>query len=112
MIYKFRSQATADVILMGPPGDELLRIIGKSPASTGILQAASMGAAISAIEQAIKAEESVLADDEKPAERNEFDGREEVTLSQRAWPLVEMMKRSVAEGADITWGLWNDPLFG
>ena len=31
--------------------------------------------------------------------------REGVTLRQRAWPLVEMMKRSMAEKADIVWGV-------
>ena len=31
--------------------------------------------------------------------------REGVTLRQRAWPLVEMMKRSAAENAEIVWGV-------
>jgi hypothetical protein len=112
MIYKFQSNAAGDVILMASPGDELLRIIGKSPASTGIVQAASIGDAINAIERAIEAEEVARAKAENPAEREISEGQDEVTLSQRAWPLVEMMKRSMAEGADITWALWNDPLFG
>lgn len=112
MTYKFQSSAAGDVILMAPPGDELLRIIGKSPASAGILQPASMGGAINAIERAIEAEEAAQANAENPAERMKLDGCDEVTLSQRAWPLIEMMKRSMVEGADITWDLWSDPLFG
>ncbi len=27
-----------------------------------------------------------------------------ISLRQRAWPMVEMMKRSQAERADIVWG--------
>ena len=30
---------------------------------------------------------------------------EAVALHQRAWPLVEMMKRAQAEGHDIVWGV-------
>ena len=29
MIYKFRSPATGDVIMLGPQGDQLLRLIGR-----------------------------------------------------------------------------------
>jgi hypothetical protein len=40
-----------------------------------------------------------VAKGEKPAPR------EAVTLRQRAWPLVEMMKRAHAEDQDIVWGV-------
>ena len=33
MIYKFKSKATADLIVMGPVGDNLLRIVGREPAA-------------------------------------------------------------------------------
>ena len=31
MIYKFKSKAAGDVIMMGPSGDHVLRVIGKQP---------------------------------------------------------------------------------
>jgi hypothetical protein len=107
MIYKFKSKAAGDVIMMGPAGDDVLRLIGKAPAAKGIIEAAAMTSAIAAIEQAVAADEAArsqaekdaAADGRKPAPR---DG---VTLRQRAWPLVEMMKRSSAESADIVWGV-------
>jgi len=42
MIYKFKSKAAGDVIMMGPNGDEVLRTIGKAPAPKGIIEPSAM----------------------------------------------------------------------
>ena len=107
MIYKFKSKADGDVIMTGPAGDDVLRVIGKSPSAQGIIETGSMSAAIAAIEQAVAADEAARAQAEKDAaaEGRKLGPRDGVTLRQRAWPLVEMMKRSVKEGADIVWGV-------
>ncbi len=107
MIYKFKSKAAGDVIMTGPAGDDVLRVIGKSPAAQGIIETGSMSGAIAAIEQAVAADEAARAQAEKDAaaEGTKLGARDGITLRQRAWPLVEMMKRSIAEGADIVWGV-------
>ena len=106
MIYKFKSKAAGDVIMMGPAGDDVLRLIGKAPGAQGIINVASMPAAIAALEAAVAAEDAQRAQAEKDAaaEGRKLAPREAVSLRQRAWPLVEMMKRSAAEQADIVWG--------
>ena len=104
-LYKFKSKAAGDVIMMGPGGDQVLRIIGKEPAPKGILESADMPAAMKAIEQAMAADEAARkpeAGDEEEAKPGKGDG---VTLRQRAWPLLEMMKRAHAADADIVWGV-------
>ena len=107
MIYKFKSKAAGDVIMMAPAGDDVLRLIGKLPAAQGIIEVGSMAAAIAKIEQAVAADEAARAQAEKDAaaEGKKLAPRDGVTLRQRAWPLVEMMKRSMAESADIVWGV-------
>jgi len=107
MIYKFKSKAAGDVIMMGPAGDDVLRTIGKAPGATGIIEVAAMPAAIAALEQAVASEEAARAQAEADAkaEGKKLGPRDGVTLRQRAWPLVEMMKRSAAENADIVWGV-------
>ena len=107
MIYKFKSKAGGDVIMMGPSGDDVLRLIGKAPAAKGIIEVAAMAAAVSAIGQAVAADEAARAQAETDAagEGRSLAPREGVSLRQRAWPLVEMMKRSMADGADIVWGV-------
>jgi hypothetical protein len=107
MIYKFRSKAAGDVIMMGPSGDHVLRIIGKQPAPKGIIEPALMPAAIVAIERAIADEEKARqqAEAEAAAEGRTLAPAEGVSLRQRAWPLVEMMKRAHGEGKEIVWGV-------
>jgi len=107
MIYKFRSKAAGEVIMMGPSGDHVLRIIGKQPAPKGIIEPAAMSAAIAAIERAIAVEEAARkqAEADAAAEGRKPPPHEGVSLRQRAWPLVEMMKRSHADDKEITWGV-------
>ncbi|MEP7056517.1 MAG: DUF1840 domain-containing protein [Caldimonas sp.] len=105
MIYKFKSKAAGDLIMMGPAGDAVLRIIGREPAAHGIIEAAALPAAIAAIEQAVAADEGGRkgADTDPVDEAGGAGGR--VSLRQRVWPLLETMRRSQREGADIVWGV-------
>lgn len=107
MIYKFKSKAAGDVIMMGPAGDLVLRAIGKEPAPKGIIEPAAMPAAIAAIEQAVAADEAARAQAEKEAgaEGRPLPPREGVSLRQRAWPLVDMMKRAHGADKEIVWGV-------
>jgi hypothetical protein len=107
MIYKFKSKAAGDVIMMGPSGDHVLRIIGKAPAPPGIIEPAAMPAAIAAIEQAVLEEEAARkqAEADAAAEGKTLPAREAVTLRQRAWPLIDMMRRAHAADEDIVWGV-------
>lgn len=107
MIYKFRSKAAGDVIMLGPTGDHVLRAIGREPSPKGIFEPADMPAAMAAIERAIAAEEAARAQAEAEARARgepppKFDG---IGLRQRAWPLVEMMKRAHKADEPIVWGV-------
>jgi hypothetical protein len=106
MIYKFKSKAAGDVIMMGPTGDQVLRAVGREPAAKGIIEVAAMPGAIAAIERAVADDEAARkqAEQEAAAEGKKLAPRE-ISLRQRAWPLVEMMKRSMSEGHDIVWGV-------
>jgi hypothetical protein len=102
MHYVFKSKADADLIMMAPAGNQILALIGKSPAPKGIIKLQAIPAAMQALEQAIAGDDAAHKSD--PAFEEE--GRiERVGLHQRAWPLLEMMKRSIAEKADIVWGV-------
>ena len=98
MIYKFKSKAAGDVIMLGPNGDQVLRIIGKEPAGQGIIEVPVLAAAIAALERAVAADEAATSAATDPP-------RERITLRQRAWPLVEMMKRAQRAGQAIVWGV-------
>ena len=105
MIYKFKSKAAGDVIMMGPLGDQLLKLIGKTPGAQGIIEVADMPAAVAALERAVVASEAARQQCEKAAAGRAGEPSDTVSLRQRAWPMVEMLKRSHAENAAITWGV-------
>lgn len=106
MIYKFKSKAAGDVIMLGPQGEQILRIVGKEPSAQGIFEVSSMPAAITAIEQAVAAEEaSRVTDPPNAAEAAPAESVDRIGLRQRVWPFLEMLKRCHAESAVIVWGV-------
>ena len=105
MIYKFKSKACGDVIMMGESGDEILRLIGKEPSGKGIIEVSALQGAASALEQAVRDDEAARAQAQAAADGKAPGPRDGVTLRQRAWPLIEMMRRSLAEDAVIVWGV-------
>ena len=96
MIYKFKSKATGDVIMLQPHGDQVLRLIGREPAPKGIIEPADMPAAMRSLQQAAAQSQAPSADS---------DGERGVGLKQRVWPMVEMMKRALAADEPIVWGV-------
>ena len=104
MIYKFQSRAAGDVIMLGANGDEVLGLIGKKPAPQGVIPVSAMPAAITALEQAVAGSDH----HSRPAEADDHEASGApggVTIKQRIWPLLEMMKQSLAENHDIVWGV-------
>jgi hypothetical protein len=102
-MYRFKSKADGDLIMMAPVGDQILRIVGREPAAKGIIEVAALPQAISALEQAIAVAEKARVES-RQADDDEAGGANAVGLQQRAWPMLEMMRRAQAEKADITWG--------
>lgn len=116
MLYKFKSSEASDVLMLGPHGNRLLEIIGKTPGPTGIILPEQMPAAIAALRAAIADENQAAAnasasedDEEKDEGRNEKEEgtprRDPTSLRQRAAPLLDMLSRSHAAGVQIVWGV-------
>ena len=99
MIYKFKSKAAGDVIMLGPNGDQMLRLIGHEPAAKGIVDVEQLPAAIAALRAAVHDDEA------QPAEDEDAPGRNAVSLRQRLWPVIEMFERSLGEKQPVVWGV-------
>jgi hypothetical protein len=103
MIYKFHSKATGDLIMLGPHGDQLLRLLGREPAAQGIIEPAQMPAAIAALQAAAQQPPPPEGDDD---ERDADEApRDRVSLRQRLWPMVEMLRRAAEAGEPVVWGV-------
>ena len=99
MIYKFKSSATGDVIMLEPQGDQLLRLLGREPAAKGIIEPTALPAALQALQAAIAAHEQAGAGDD------DEEGKPAVALRQRLWPMIEMLRRAQAADAAVVWGV-------
>lgn len=97
MIYKFKSAATGDLIMLAPNGDQMLRLIGREPAPKGIIEVAAMPEALAALLAAIANEEAPPEDDDTRLPP--------VGLRQRLWPMVEMLRRAHAADVVVVWGV-------
>jgi Domain of unknown function (DUF1840) len=111
MLYKFKSKAAGDLIMLGPNGQRVLQIVGKGfggqPDASGIITPEQMPAAIAALEAAIAQEEAeqqqaIDAAKQRGEVPPSFDA---ISLRKRAWPFVEMLRRCQAHDAPVTWGV-------
>jgi LDH2 family malate/lactate/ureidoglycolate dehydrogenase len=102
VIYKFKSKAAGDVIMLGPNGDQMLRIIGREPAAKGIIEVEQMAAAIDALHAAVRA---VEAPAEAAATEEDASDRTGISLRQRVWPVIDLLKRSLDARQPVVWGV-------
>jgi cyclopropane-fatty-acyl-phospholipid synthase len=113
MLYKFKSKATGDLIMLEPQGKHILKLIGKEPGVQGIILPNEMLAAIEALNAAVKQEElahqaakdATKDDKEKEATAPSLDGPRTISLKQRVVPFIDMLRRAHAEDKEVVWGV-------
>lgn len=107
MIYKFKSKAAGDLIMLEPQGRRVLEIIGKDAGARGIITAVQIPTAIGALEAAIAQEEAMkkAAGTEGAEPGDAQPGVEGISLRQRAKPFLDMLRRCNAAQADVVWGV-------
>lgn len=107
MLYKFKSKATGDVIMLEPQGKQILKIIGKEPGPKGIIEWGAMPLAIDALRAAVQHEEAAQAEAKaEAAQKGEAPPRfEGIGLRQRVVPFIDMLQRAHAQEADVVWGV-------
>ena len=107
MLYKFKSHATSDLIMLEPNGRQVLQIIGKSPDPTGIIRPEQVPAALQALDAALAAEDAKGRKPDADDAEDGDDGKKGpgVSLRQRIAPFADMLRQAAAENADVTWGV-------
>lgn len=107
MLYKFKSKAAGDLIMLEPNGRRVLEIIGKEPSAQGIILPEQMSLAIAALEQAVAKEETDhnAAINEARSAGTPLPPFEAIGLRQRALPFADMLRRCSAANKEIVWGV-------
>ncbi|MFN5178876.1 DUF1840 domain-containing protein [Limnohabitans sp.] len=114
MLYKFKSRATPDLIMLEPDGRRLLQIITGSAQKKGILMWPQMDLALQRLEAAIEADElarraaldargnrEAAHDGGAPSDKDD----QPIRLAQRAQPMMQVLRRCLQEEADLVWGV-------
>lgn len=109
-MYKFKSRAAGDLIMLEPNGRQILNIIGKldpEKPQPGIVLPAEMPAAIAALQEAVAQDEARRAQRKLEAQEKGEDPppSEGVSLRQRAMPFIEMLQRCHTADKEIVWGV-------
>jgi hypothetical protein len=110
MLYEFKSRATGTVVMTGPVAEQVLAIVGKAAGPQGIFTVEQMGPAIAALQAAVERERTERASDARDADRDgadedEADRTPSISLAQRAWPLMDMLRAARAADQVVTWGI-------
>jgi cyclopropane-fatty-acyl-phospholipid synthase len=114
MLYKFKSKATGDLIMLEPQGKQILKLIGKEPGAKGIILPTEMLAAIDALHAAVAQEELALQAAKDAAREDAVKdgttpaaggGARSISLKQRVVPFVDMLSRAHAEDKEVVWGV-------
>jgi hypothetical protein len=86
--------------MFGDIAVRLLKMMGHSGTVPSALLAADIGPALQRLKAAV---DSSAPEAKPPPGKNGDDKQPNVSLKQRAFPLIELMERAAARGVDITW---------
>jgi hypothetical protein len=103
MLVTFTSSETSEVLMYAETAKMLLEAIGKETTARGTFTREEMAPAAAALREAVKRAGKPPEEDEE-----EETGKKKepvVGLSQRAWPLIDMLERTGRSGPDahIVW---------
>jgi len=98
----FRSRAASAIIMYAETAQRLLDIIGKPMAERGVITSEQVDDALARLLEAVERERATGV----PAPDSDTPGKEHpVSLRQRAYPLVEMLRAARKRHVDVTWGI-------
>lgn len=106
----FRSRAAGEIFMFAETAHRIFQILDRKDAERGVITAEQVPAALAALEAAVEAEKAQLKAAEAAGEESEREGRDgaaprAVTLGQRAFPLIEMLRAAQKKGVEVTWGI-------
>lgn len=105
----FRSKVGADIVMFAENARRIFEILGRPESAQGVITAAQVPEALQRLTAAVAQEKEQLKAAPTQGDEN---GRQTAadlrargsTLSQRAFPLIQMLQAAEKKNADVTWG--------
>jgi hypothetical protein len=109
----FRSKAAGEIFMFAETARRIFEIIGKVEGPRGVITAEQVPEALERLQSAVDEEKAAIraAEDEaRGVDRRgngetEVAGQRAITLGQRAFPLLEMLRAAQKKNVDVTWGV-------
>ncbi len=96
MLVTFTTKSHADITMFGDVAKQLLDIMGMSGNVPGAIRPEDIPEALERLKQAV-------ADDPGEDEGSDDDDDRKVSLSHRAWPLIELLGAAQRDGNVVMW---------
>lgn len=106
----FRSKAAGEIFMFAETAHRIFEIIGRQDAPRGVITAEQVPDALQKLVDAVEEEKAQLKAAREDAEVHDKQGdgavqQRPVTLGQRAFPLIEMLRAAQKKKVDVTWGI-------
>lgn len=104
MLVRFHSSVAGELFMFAPVAHALLDFIGKRADARGVITAEQLAEAIARLQQAVAAGGSLPLPCEAEPQLDR-DGRPEtpISLSRRAFPLIDLLQRTQRDEGYILW---------
>lgn len=105
MLVRFLSSETGEILMFAEAARPLLQAIGKETTARGTFTQAEMADAARRLSEAVKNADTPPPQDDEVDEKTGKKKEPVVAISQRAWPLIDMLERTSKGGAkaNIVW---------
>ena len=112
----FRSKAAGEIFMFAETARRIFQIIDKTEGPRGVITAEQVPEALTRLQAAVDEEKEQIraaereareAREARDADRGEAEavGQRAITLGQRAYPLLEMLRAAQKKKVDVTWGV-------
>lgn len=106
----FRSKAAGEIFMFAETARRIFQIIGKDEGPRGVITAEQVPDALTRLQAAVDEEKEQIRAAEREArdaDRGEAEAvsQRAITLGQRAFPLLEMLRAAQKKKVDVTWGV-------
>lgn len=109
MLVVFESKAAAQILMLGKHAREVLQVAGKDIGATlperGIFTVEQLPEAIEFLEQALAQDEGYVPEDDQDYDERLHSMNEKVSLTQRAFPLLDMLRKAQKMQTEVMWSL-------
>lgn len=105
----FRSKAAGEIFMFPETAHRIFQIMGRDDAPRGVITAEQVPEALKRLVAAVAQEKADLNAAQQEAghadEEAEAAAARAITLGQRAFPLIEMLRAAQQRNVDVTWGV-------